>query len=708
MLSITALCVTVLGALAVGVQSSETPRGHTTVCETAECKAIAHQLLDALAPNHTKYDPCTDFDRMVCGGWEMQHELKPDQESVSILSLLQNGNEQIMKALLDAPYTGNGTAVDKSNFEMMQNLYKSCMDQDLLKRIGVKPLFRVLQKVKKLFPASNDRYRREDRDELTEALTVLAHQFGVQALVKVRTLPGDAKNPDVVYPMIIPPPVFLPSPSYYNDTGVVTNYTAAIATMFRSALGDATDYHPLAKKILQLEAKIARASEDAGDDDVVEDISEVEARTPAVSVRTYLTSHYPEGYRGSRTLVRTGHYFEAMSEILEQADREAIQGFLVWQSIVTLSSKLHPDFRRPLQRLENSFSGLDLEAAPERWTTCVRETGERFRWIYGAAFVGKAFSPEAKALAERMVGEFKGVYSERLEATEWMGKAVKQRALLKVKRMGERIGYPTKSPDVLDPESVRGWYGNLSMSETAFFDSYLEHTRFSLNKTWATLLAPLDRDEWIMTVPEVNAYNLRTRNEIVFPAGILQPPLFHLGYPEYINYGSWGSLVSHEISHGFDSTGRHYDESGRLEEWWDNKTLASFEPRARCFIDQYDKYQIIDSKGNPRNISGSITQDENIADAGGINTSFEAWKKREAAIPGPLLPGLGHFSKEQLFYVSFGLLWCSKKQPEYLEQNLASDNHAPDRARIQYTTANSRGFLNAFNCPKKEPVCELW
>ncbi|EEY15841.1 neprilysin-1 [Verticillium alfalfae VaMs.102] len=219
------------------------------------------------------------------------------------------------------------------------------------------------------------------------------------------------------------------------------------------------------------------------------------------------------------------------------------------------------------------------------------------------------------------------------------------------------------------------------------------------------------RSAQFLKVAEVNAYHIYEQNKIVFPAGIMQSPFFGLRYPEYVNYGSQGMLASHEISHGFDNFGRHYDELGNKVEWWDNATIVDFEKRAQCFIDQYDQYQIINSDGKAENITGISTQAETIADAGGIllqlATSFRVWKKREAEAPSQRLPALESFTPAQLFFVAFGNRWCSKSQPEVLEKSIGG-SHPPDRASILYTVANSTGFLEAFNCPKKDPTCELW
>ncbi|KAI9164206.1 peptidase family M13 [Paramyrothecium foliicola] len=693
-------------AAALALSTANVSDVNGIICQTEACRQIASLILAALAPNHTSYDPCNQFDQLVCSGWEAQHDLKPTQSKTSTLLQLQDENDIIMRSYLESEYSGDGSDPDRENFRMAQDFYQSCMGEEQLKKVGVQPLVDVLDKIRFLWPVEKHGCRGDDKSELTRALVYMSKNFGIEPLVRARTLPGDPKDPFVVYPIISPALHFLPSSSYFEDSEVMANYTVAVASMLQEAAAFPTVNMELAKKIVSLEGQIANLGEDNGEDDILEELSDIEARTSAISITDFLQAHYPDGYEKTKILVRIRGYFEPMSRVLAAADRETIQGYLMWMAVTSVYPYLFTAYGRPLRTIESTLYGLEPDSIDPRWKTCLSQTATQLRWIYGKGFVQKAFSNEAKELGDRMIGEFKDIYRERIQSTPWMTEKVKQRALLKVvvERMGQKIGYPTANPDLDDPASIKNWYGGLEMSNESYFHNTLAQSRFAQQKSWNALLAPTDRKGWLMTVPEVNAYHIYWQNEIVFPAGIMQAPLFGLKYPEYVNYGAWGMLASHEISHGFDNKGRLYDEGGRLTEWWDNKTTSAFQQRAQCFVDQYDKYQIIDTEGKPRNISGSITQAETIADAGGLRTSFAAWQKRDAEVPGELLPGLEHFTKEQLFFISFGLLWCSKARPEALEQSL-SDSHPPDRARLLLNAANSNGFSEAFNCPQKTPTC---
>jgi endothelin-converting enzyme len=212
-----------------------------------------------------------------------------------------------------------------------------------------------------------------------------------------------------------------------------------------------------------------------------------------------------------------------------------------------------------------------------------------------------------------------------------------------------------------------------------------------------------------MSAPTVNAYFSPSGNEIVFPAGIMQLPVFSSKLPEYISYGSFGAVAGHELTHGFDNHGSQYDENGVLNSWWDNKTTTQFDKKTQCFVDQYSKFSVpgLDA-GEVVHVNGKLTLGENIADAGGLTAAYTAWKKRDTANPGQKLPGLEMFSNDQMFFISYSNWWCGKVRKEQALSYVYSDPHSPADKRITGTTNNSAAFKKAFNCPVKTPQCEVW
>jgi len=284
-----------------------------------------------------------------------------------------------------------------------------------------------------------------------------------------------------------------------------------------------------------------------------------------------------------------------------------------------------------------------------------------------------------------------------------------EKAIEKVHKIVQKIGYPTKSPDIMNPESLASYYQKLSVSPSTFFDNALSTRTFDVGQEWSALGKPVDRDQWGMTASTVNAYYNPPGQEIVFPAGIMQFPVFDVDVPAYVSYGAFGSVAGHELSHAFDSTGRHYDQNGNLTDWWTESTVKAFEERAQCFVDQYSNYTVPGpDKKKPLHVNGRLTLGENIADAGGLSAAFQAWTLRAKEKPNAHLPGLEHFTQEQLFFVSYSNWWCGKSRPDTAINRIYTDPHAPKWARILGTMANSREFRESFQCKAKEPTCKLW
>lgn len=350
----------------------------------------------------------------------------------------------------------------------------------------------------------------------------------------------------------------------------------------------------------------------------------------------------------------------------------------------------------------------DADSEPERWRTCVSHVDEGLGWILSRFFVEKAFSADAKKFGDEIVSDIKDLFIQKLKDTDWMDEETTSKAIDKVHNIVQKIGYPTESPNIMDPESLAAFYETVNISPDTYFANAVQMSAFDVSYMWSSLGKPVDRNRWDMTVPTVNAYYNPPGNEIVFPAGIMQFPVFDVDVPAYVSYGAFGSVAGHELSHAFDSTGRHYDQNGNYTDWWSNATVKAFEERAECFVDQYANYSVPGPDGKPLHVNGRLTLGENIADAGGLSASFQAWKIRAKEKSNARLPGLDHFSQAQLFFVSYSNWWCGKSTAGTAINRIYTDPHAPKWARILGTMANSREFRESFQCKSKEPTCELW
>jgi endothelin-converting enzyme len=349
-------------------------------------------------------------------------------------------------------------------------------------------------------------------------------------------------------------------------------------------------------------------------------------------------------------------------------------------------------------------------------------------WILSRSFIETAFSKESKDLGDQIIYDIKDEFSRKLNNSEWMSEKVRKLAIDKVHLIRQKIGYPTKSPDITNPTALQKYYASVKVSRDNFFENRLSATKAEVAREWSQAGKPVDKDEWGMSASTVNAYYNPPGNEIVFPAGIMQAPVFYdPSIPKYLSYGAFGAVAGHELSHAFDSSGRNYDQNGNYTDWWDNSTITAFKKKTDCFVEQYHNFTI-PTKDGPLAINGKLTLGENIADAGGLTAAFQSWKLRDKESPDEMLPGLEDFTKEQIFFLAYGLTWCGKHREEEMVQRIYTDPHSPDQFRIrvsflhyfftfdkinftndvQGTTANSREWREAFDCPVKEPTCELW
>lgn len=420
-----------------------------------------------------------------------------------------------------------------------------------------------------------------------------------------------------------------------------------------------------------------------------------------------IITHFSPNFIPSSLIVAYPEYIKNVNGIIKDTPRDIIQAYFVWKLVYALSSKVDQSSVKPIVEFKDMLQGT--KAQPERWKICVRAMDEDLGWILGRFFIEKAFSEDAKAFGDHIITDIKQQFSETLGNLAWFDSEAAKLAIQKVHNIVQKIGYPDQSPNITSPTSLSEYYSSVVISSTTYFENYVSVSKTFTRKAWEKLTEPTDRFEWDMTPPTVNAYYNPPGNEIVFPAGIMQFPIFSLNVPDYISYGSFAAVAGHELSHAFDSTGRHYDINGNLTDWWPQQTVDEFEKRAQCFVEQYSEFSIEAPSGEKIHVNGKLTLGENIADAGGLNAAFSAWRKREAQNPSLELPGLqGRLTKEQLFFVSYGRTWCSKIRKEAAVDRIRTDAHSPAWVRVLGTIANAPGFLEVFNCPVRKPRCELW
>ncbi|KAI9499158.1 hypothetical protein BDB00DRAFT_753557 [Zychaea mexicana] len=417
-------------------------------------------------------------------------------------------------------------------------------------------------------------------------------------------------------------------------------------------------------------------------------------------------------------IVSSPSYLEKLSaEVLAQSTQRTIQAYLLWRVINEYAPALSEEIRKPLQRLTAKLRGTNAKVTKPRWETCLDQVDLSLGFIAGRYFVMEKFRPETKARADEFVKAIKESFLNRLPELEWLDEATRKHAIEKVDALVRKVGYPTKSPNVMSPVALSDYYSELVIDGDDFFGNYLRGRQWLVMKDWRQAGKPTDKSTWEMTPATVNAYYNPPYNEIVFPAGILQSPFFSGEYPDYLNYGGIGAVVGHELSHSFDNNGRHFDAKGRLSEWWTKETLEAFEKKTSCFVDQYGNFTMEDESGDPIHVNGQLTLGENVADNGGIRQSYVAWKrhydKNKDGKENMLLPGLENITPEQLFFINYGRIWCGKSTKAQAKQSILVDEHSPPKWRVIGALQNSKYFAEVFKCPAGSPMnpvdkCDLW
>ncbi|BDD57101.1 hypothetical protein MAP00_002495 [Monascus purpureus] len=639
--------------------------------------------------------------------------MRPDQGSIFAGTIMAENAQARLRHILESEVFKHPeeSSPDSDNFKKLMMAYDACMDEYTVKQRGTTPLEDVLARLEETYSIGSA-FAEDPKDNLTNAISYLAG-IGVRALVGFDIGPDD-RNPDSVVIFLTPlNAIGLPAREYYNNSEIVTDYTE-VAKKVLQDFSD-TKFHHLIKDVVSFEGKLANVTPNTEtQEDVTKyynplTIKETQKLVPQISFADIISSLAPSGYEDDRVIVGSPSYMKSLSNILSETSRETIQLFFKWKAIQRYAYAIEDPKVEPIQKFLNRLAGKDPQASEERWRKCIKSLDRGLGWSLSRFYILDSFSEDSKKLGDQIVSDIKERFIFTLDQTFWMSPEVRKLAKEKVANIVQKIGYPTKSPNVGDPEDVKQYYEDLKISNETFFENELASTRFNIHREWSKLGKPTDRDEWEMTTPTVNAYYKGPGNEIAFLAGIMQPPVFYgRRAPLYMSYGPFGSVSGHELSHAFDSTGRHYDQTGNYTNWWDDKTVEAFKERAQCFVDQYSNFTVNGTKPEPLHVSGRLTLGENIADAGGISAAFHAWKKHDEASPDPHLPGLTSFSKEQLFFIAYGNWWCSKTTREAAEEAIYNDPHAPKPARNNGTMENSREFKEAFKCPIVEPVCKLW
>ncbi len=640
-------------------------------------------------------DPCTDFYEYACGGWLEQTPIPADQSRwVRSFNVMREENKAKLRAILDAGAAGKVDPEDRYG-QQVADLYAGCMDEAGIEKAGLAPLQAEWKKVAAV----------KDARSLSAAVGRL-HAEGTGVLFSVGST-QDSKDSTQVIGYVAQGGLSLPDRDYYLKTDAQSvalrkDFVAYVEKQLRAAGQPAARAAADARAILALETAMAGShwtrveSRDPQRTYNRLDLTGLKKAAPRFDWDGYLKALGAPGL--TAFTATTPKALENLDALLKATPAATWQAYLRWH----LLSEAAQARALPKALSEAAFwfraGHFTGEAAmPERWKHCVDVTDGLIGEALGQAFVRRYFGGDAKARALALVGGIQQAMGKRIAELGWMDDATRAKAEEKLAAVDNKIAYPAK------------WrsYDGLVIRRDTFLASAVAASAFEVRRQLAQIGKPLDRTEWGMTTPTVNAYYNPSMNEMVFPAGILQPPFYTQGANDAVNYGAIGLVVGHELTHGFDDEGRQYDARGNLTEWWTKPVAAEFDRRAQCVVDQYSAYPVIDDV----KLDGKLTLGENIADLGGLTLAYAAYQASRAGKPEEA--PVGGFTADQQFFLAHAQAWCAQIRPENARLRALTDPHSSARWRVNGPLSNLGQFARAFQCPAGAPMvrahrCDIW
>ncbi|MEO8593571.1 MAG: M13 family metallopeptidase [Candidatus Solibacter sp.] len=634
-------------------------------------------------------DPCKDFYEYACGNWLKSNPIPADQARWGRFNELDERNKQILREILEAaakPDPGRDAVT-----RQIGDYYAACMDEKGIDERGLAGL-----------TAEFDRIRRlADKAQLAAEIAHL-HRSGVGSLFDFSS-GQDFKDSTQVVAQLDQAGIGMPDRDYYlkDDAKSVElrqKYVEHVQRMFELAGRSLAEAKTMAATVMRLETELAKGSLDnvsrRDPDKIYHPMKrgEVPALAPAFSWEQYFTDTGTPGFQA--IVVSHPEFFKTVNRLIQETSLDDWKVYLGWHLLHSEATLLPSAFLR-----ENfDFYGRTLTGTKEmrpRWKRCVDSTDNQLGEALGRKYVEKTFGASGKERMLKMVGALEKALGEDIEKLPWMTAATKKEALLKLKAITNKIGYPEKWRD----------YSSVVIKRDDAIGNGFRADEFEFQRVLNKIGKPVDPLEWGMTPPTVNAYYDPQMNNINFPAGILQPPFFDSSMDDAVNFGGIGMVIGHELTHGFDDEGRQFDPKGNLQDWWTPADAKEFQQRAACVDDQYASFTVAPGA----HINGKLTLGENTADNGGARVALIALLNTI----GKNAKKIDDFTPEQRFFLSFGQVWCSNEREESVRLQVATDPHSPPKFRVNGVVQNMPEFQKAFSCKAgqamvKQNVCRVW
>jgi len=638
-------------------------------------------------------DPCVDFFHYACGNWIKNSEIPADRPSWQSFSELNENNLQIEKSILEKAAAGGASrsAVDQK----IGDLYGSCMDEKAADAKGIAPLKPELDRIAGV----------KDRAALVEELAHLYLVGGTSLFAFYSN--SDLHNSDQVIANIDQGGLSLPDRDYYikDDADKVEmrkHLTEYVTQLFTLAGQTPKEAAHSAETVLTVETLLAADAMDRTKRRDPKNRDHKMTREEAVALAPdFNLNRYFEGVGAPKFTslnVVNPDYFTQVNGVIAALPLDTFKTYVTWHVLRNSAPWLSQPFVEADFKMRQALTGQ--KQIQDRWKRCVNLVDGSLGEALGQRYVDLTFGADGKQRMLKMVDALEKSLDTDIQNLAWMSDETKKQAKVKLQAIRNKIGYPDSYRD----------YSSIVIKPNDLLGNIERATEFESKRQVAKIDKPLDRKEWGMTPPTVNAYYSGSYNEIVFPAGILQPPFFDKNMDDAINFGGIGLVIGHELTHGFDDQGRKYDPQGNLRDWWTEQDGKEFEKRVSCVADEYSNFVAVDNM----KLNGRLTLGENTADNGGARIALAALERMIADdTTGKEGLSIDGYTPEQRFFLGFGRVWCEKQRPEFLRMQVSTNPHSPGMYRVNGVVQNMPEFQKAWGCKAGQPMvaensCHVW
>jgi putative endopeptidase len=636
-------------------------------------------------------DPCMDFYQYACGNWIKKTQIPPDRPDMDSFGEVEEQNLLVLRDILEKASKGGPErdAIDQK----IGDYYGACMDESAVEAKGLAPLKPELDRIAAA----------KDKQALIDAIARV-QLIGPSPLFNFYSSP-DFHNADMVIAYIDQGGLTLPDRNYYikDDAKMVgirkalTDYITTVFTLSRASTQQAQDS---ANAILRIETALAKASMDRAERRDPKNLDHKMSRDAAIALapKFYLVRFFRdvETPAFSDLNVSNPEFFKQVNNLVATESLDSLKTYVEWHMLSGAAKWLPKSYVDARFKFRQALYG-QAEDQP-RWKKCVEATDGALGEALGQKYVERTFGADGKQRMLTMVDALEKALNQDINGLPWMTDETKKQAEIKLQAIRNKIGYPDVWRD----------YSKLQVRPGDLMGNFLRANEFESRRQIAKISKPLDRKEWEMTPPTVNAYYSGSFNEIVFPAGILQPPFFDKSMDEYVNFGSIGAVIGHELTHGFDDEGRKFDPKGNLRDWWTEQDGKEFEKRASCVANEYSNFVAVDDL----KLNGKLTLGENTADNGGARIALMALENMIQE-SGKTPENIDGYTPEQRYFLGFARVWCEKRTPEFSRTLVTIDPHSPGRFRTNGVVENMPEFQKAWGCKAGQAMvspnmCRVW